>query len=354
MSKQTASIFFMVPPSTKYVGLYQELLGGIRNYEQLGNRLIRQAEQAHAFRLFDKLKESALILSNIPHKDYQAVGNYFLGVAENRKGEGDRDEAGRLFELSLSSAPDAYKVKAILSLGALSLRKRDFDSALYFYQETIRAGKLSAAGIQAVKTISVMKAMGGEHKQAVKDLENILPVIKYAPSHIYFDVLNSYAVELAEVGRKEEARNVHRAVVASPFASAYPEWRETAEDLKEANHSFVAVNIPEAISTSEVTNASPSIPCNVLIMPMAGPASEQSSGVLKPARVLDLQKWKKKMSKRKIYNSKARTEVVTEKDMIFRIMELFTKNDTTNEQRRKMLEETEKIAAKPEGPEKKQ
>ena len=236
----------MLPPSTKYEGFYQELLKGIGSYKELGNRLIRQAEQAHALRQFHKVKEIALILSNIPIKLYQEIAHYFLAVAANSRGNGDQNEARRLFELTIKTAPDAYKIKAILSLGALSFHKRDFDAALYFYQETVRAGKLSAASLHAIKAISVLRAMQGNHKQAVNLLENFLPVIRYAPAHIHFDFLNSYAVELAEVGRKDEARNISRIVVLSPFIHAYPEWQETARDLKEPNRSFVAFRFVES------------------------------------------------------------------------------------------------------------
>jgi hypothetical protein len=88
------------------------------------------------------------------------------------------------------------------STSAVQFHNRDFDSALYFYQETTKAGKLSAASLHAVKATSVIRAREGNHKRALKDLENILPVIKYSPSHIYFDLLNSYAVELGEGAAK--------------------------------------------------------------------------------------------------------------------------------------------------------
>lgn len=40
---------------------------------------------------------------------------------------------------------------------------------------------------------------------------------------------------------KEEARNISHVVLASPFAFAYPEWQETANEFKVANRSFVAL-----------------------------------------------------------------------------------------------------------------
>ncbi|MFP5263830.1 MAG: hypothetical protein ACLGJB_18270 [Blastocatellia bacterium] len=276
MNEQTATDLLMVSPLTRYGGFYQELLKGFAGCEALGNQLARRAELAHAFRQFQKVRELALILSNIPLKGYKAISNYFLAVAANNKGAGDQDEAGMLFELAIDTAPDAYKVKSILSLGALSFHKRDFDSALYFYQETIKGGLLSGPGMQAIKGISTIKAIEGDHRHALNDLETVLPIIKHAPSHTYFDLLNSYAVELGEVGRKDEARNIISHVVASPFAFAYPEWQETARELKEPARSFISVphaeRKPLEIEVRETTRArredEASLPARVIPFPV--------------------------------------------------------------------------------------
>jgi len=321
--------------------LYQTLLQGKENYWQLGDRLIRLAEQAHAFRQFDKVKETALILAGIPIVGYQEVGNYFLAVATNRRGKGNRDEARRLFELAVDRAPDAYKAKASTSLGALSYHGRDFNAAFYHYQEAIKIGKLSANSLLAIKAISVLKALQGDHAQALKDLENILPVLRYAPAHIHFDILNSYAVELAEVGRKSEARDIARTVLASPFAFAYPEWRETAEELKVTNRSSVAMSL------------APSSPPNVLFMPIVEPDQRPHSAAWVPAQVVDFNKWKAKMRQSETDHRKNSHTVITEKDMLVRLMEIFTNDETTDEQRHKIWEAAEKILTEPQptGPE---
>jgi tetratricopeptide (TPR) repeat protein len=340
MSKQTIASFFIRSPSlAKSAELYQVLLRGIDNYWQLGHRLTQLAEQAHAFRQFDKLKELAFMLSNIPIKDYQAVGNYFLAVATNRKGAGNQEEAQRRFELAVDTAPDAYKAKASSSLGAMSARRSDFDAAYYHYREAVKIGKLSATGLHAIKAISVLKALEGDHPRALKDLENILPVLKYTPPHIHFDILNSLAVELAEAGRKPEARDIARTVMASPFAFAYPEWRETAETLKVAKRSSVVMNL------------SPAPPPNVLIMPIAEPDRRPSVAAWSPAPVVDLQKWKAKMRQGKNSPRKQNRDVITEKDMLVRLMEIFTHDETTEDQRRKIWEAAETIAAAAQQPE---
>src|SRR5436853_1704573 len=144
MSKQTPSSFFMFSPSTsEQAEFYQDLLKGVLSYPQLGDQLIGLAEQAHSLRQFDRVKEYGQMLANIPLNPYRAIGYYFLGVAANSKGNGDQDKAKRLFEFVVSTAPDTYKVKSILSLGALAFHKRDFDSALRYFRETTKARSLS-------------------------------------------------------------------------------------------------------------------------------------------------------------------------------------------------------------------
>jgi tetratricopeptide (TPR) repeat protein len=333
MSRDTAASFFISSPSLgSSPELYQVLLRRIENYHEIGRRLIRLAEQAHAFRQFDRVREYGQVLSHIPIKDYQAIGTYFSAVATNCNGKGNQSEAWALFEIAVNTAPDTYKVKAILSLGALSFNRGDFDASLYFYHEGLKTGRLSAAGLHAIRAISVFKAIEGNHAQAVKDLTSILPVIKYAPAHIYFDILNSYAVELGEVGRAAEARQVARAVLASPFTFAYPEWQQTAEELKAANRSSVVIG------------ALPYPSPNVLFLPVEH-AHRQSSAEWTPAPVLDFQKWKAKMLKgKKVQTKKSR---VTERDMLIRLMEIFTSTETTDGQKRQIWEAAEKIVSEP-------
>ncbi|HVG17515.1 MAG TPA: hypothetical protein VNI02_00570 [Blastocatellia bacterium] len=242
MSDKTATSFFMLSPLvSKYAGLYQELLKGFGGYRHLGNRLIRLGEQAHAFRQFDRVREIGQLLSNIPIKDYQAIGHYFEAVAANSMGNGDQEKARKLFEIVANTAPDEYKGKAIMSLAAIAAHKRDYVSELYFFQESLKAGEDLYTILKAHKGIAVIQAREGYHKQSLKYLETFLPLIRYAEPHVYFDYLNSYAVELGEANRKNEARNVIKHVVASPFDFAYPEWQETARDLKEPSRTFISV-----------------------------------------------------------------------------------------------------------------
>jgi hypothetical protein len=340
MSKQTAANFFMQSPSeAKSVELYQALLRGIGSHQQLGDLLIRLAEQAHAFRQFDQLEELALMLSQISIKDYRAVGNYFLAVATKSKRSADQDEARRLLELTVDTAPDTYKGKATLLLGALSFNRREMDSALYYLQETIKTGKLSAAGIQAIRGVAILKAIEGDHAQAVRDLENLLPVMKYAPAHIYFDLLNSYAVELGEVGRVQEAHNVSRMVLASPFTFAYPEWRETNDEI----------NLRGYKSRSTVSPVYRHTPNNLLHLPeRTASAPCPPTPFWQPGSVTKLKDWKKKMVEEPNGNdSEQLPEDMSAEDMAMTLLELITENRAEEDQMRKILEYALKVFSEP-------
>ena len=89
--------------------------------------------------------------------------------------------------------------------------------------------------------------MEGNHQHAVKDLESTLPLIQHAPAHIHFDILNSYAVELGEAGRIQEAKNVSRITIASPFAPYYSEWQSTFSEIRSKRRSCsnVSISLPQ-------------------------------------------------------------------------------------------------------------
>ena len=247
MSTTTKNSLFMFSPLSKYAGFYQELLSGTVNYTQLANRLIQLAERAQSIRQFDMVREIGLILSNIPVKTYQAIGCYFLAIAANDLGNGDQEEARRLFQLVVDSAPDSYKAKAILWLGTLAIRRNDFYSASHYFQEAIRTDEISETGLQAIRGMSILKSIEGFHKSAIADVEEILPLVRFAPLKVRLDCLNSYAVELAEVGRLQEAESISSLVIASPLARYYPEWQETLSDVrsKRKRRSMVTISRPQ-------------------------------------------------------------------------------------------------------------
>jgi hypothetical protein len=337
MSKDTDKSLFILSPLAKYTEFYQQLLRGVISYQQLGNRLIRLAEQANAFRQLDQVKELAGLVIGLPIKDYQHVGQYYLALSIHRNGKGDIETAQRILEGIVGEIHSSYKAKAILLLAAVSARKGDYDSELYYFTESLKAKGSIDTIITAQRGIAVSKARGGCNDQALKDIESFIPFLRYSNPNTYYDCLNSYAVELGESGRKDEARNVSRIVLASPFIQAYPEWQETARDLREPARSSVFIDSP------------PAAPQNVVFMP-AVEQLQSSAESDSPARVLNMQEWMKQMGKGKKGNEENSSEELSPKHMIYKIISFYVNKDTTDAQRYELWEAAQKIMYKSNSP----
>ena len=253
-------------------------------------------------------------------------------MAINSAGKGDQQRAKELFELVADSVPGQFKARAILSLAAVMANTCDFDSEGYYLIESIKASESINSILRVQRGIALYKAREGYHKQALRDLESMLPVMRLAPPFLYFDYLNSLAVELGEAGCKDEACNVIGHVLASPYAHAYPEWRETAHDLMPANRSFI------------VPNPSPAQMGKLLTMPIAEPAERVKQD--KPAGIINLQQWKTKMGKDKDKEEGKYSPNMAEDKMLREIINLFTADDMDREVKFQMLESIAVIVAK--------
>ena len=271
MSKQTDKNLLIV---SSLPGLYQALLSGITDYNELGNRIVEAARLAQAFRRVDKVVELGQLLVNNPIKEYQLIGQYYLAWSKYRGQENQLPILERVIEQS-----NTYKAKALNFRGALSLYQGRLDEAMFFYLESLRSRTTVSEYITSVQEIAVIKSIEGFKKSALKDLETLLPPLKYAEPVVVLYVLNSYAVELGEAGRKYEARNVINHVLTSPLASVYPQCHATAQELREPNRAFIST--PESLPKIERKH--------VEIETKPAPTSEKDR---KPANVLPFQKLK--------------------------------------------------------------
>jgi hypothetical protein len=67
-------------------------------------------------------------------------------------------------------------------------------------------------------------------------LENVSPLVQVVARSnpfYFYTYHNELAFELAESGRLDEAQAACEVALASPYATAYPEWRETGEEIAE-------------------------------------------------------------------------------------------------------------------------
>ena len=320
--------------------LYQLLLRGIISYEQLGNHIVKQIKTAHAFRQIETVRELSTVLINNPINEYQLIGHYYLVWCACREKNYEIERLESIIDQSHS-----IKAQALMTRAAFEGYKGNPDLEAYFYVEALKANPTRSLQIHLRAALSVVKAKEGFHKESLKDIEDILPVLKYAEPHVYYDCLNSYAVELAEAGRRQEARNVIRHVLASPLAFAYPEWRETGDELD------LGRNRPPQ---SVVPFAQEIKPQNLVRMPVAEPeqsiftAEATFSRTEQPARILDYTKWKNKMGKESNGDDDKLPEDLDEKDMVVKIMNLTAQEGVSDKKLRKILDFIESVLAEPE------
>jgi tetratricopeptide (TPR) repeat protein len=274
MSVKVASNCFIESSITRFGELYQHVLKNVLSFQELGDRLIQEADVARSFRHIDKLEEMGRLLSNIPIREYQLIGQYYVGLAECLKGESPRELLEEVIEHS-----DTYRAKALISLAVIESCRGDYTSELHWFTEALRFSHSPSTRTEALRGIAVVKAKEGFNKQALQDLEQMLPLARLGDVRTYHDYLNSLAVELGESGRVEEAQNVCRITLASPYAFAYPEWRETEQDL--------ALRGYKSRSSVPVIQK---IPGNLFYLP----EREASDTPVQQgrARVLSLEKWK--------------------------------------------------------------
>ena len=224
-------------------------------------------------------------------------------------------------------------------MGSRQARKGDLSSSITYYTEALKHSQIPYTIIQAERTIAAIKGDEGDHHKAVKHLERIAPLVRYSPPIERYQYLNSLAVELVEVGRIEEASNISRIVLASPFVFAYPEWRETWQDLALRGYkSRSSVSVIQSFLAPKKAK-------NVLRLPERERSeSTRRSPFFQPSEVTSLEDWKNKMVKEPNGNNNDAedSEQTTEQDLVLQIMELVAKKKFSKKQLLEIRNQLEK------------
>lgn len=335
-----------------YQQLAQLLIKGFHTKEaiiEFGQKLTALAQHAYTLRQMDNVEQASRILMNMPLAGYQNIGFYYYALVIKRRGQTTQAEA--LLEHVADVAPIRYRGQALLSLGTFAVVSGSLESAVRFYTEALRVASRKDLLImaQTLKMVAVVKGIDGDHRGAVADLESLLPAVRavsvYRPQFLY-DYSNSLAVELSEVGRLEEAQNFSRIALASPYATAYPEWRETWDEVElrgyRASRSVVAVT-QKAISNDNLARLPVREASGSLVS-----SSLDSERVKRPARVLSYMDWKNNMVKQPNDSPQYQkpSKELSSREMLLRIMELTASKDVTDEELKEILDALEKIRSK--------
>jgi tetratricopeptide (TPR) repeat protein len=336
---------------------------------EVGDKLLALAEHAYVMRQVEQLEELSQALFDLPLPDrYTSAARYFHGLGLIRKGK--LEAAKEVLAAAAADPAHRYTARAILSLGATFFAHGDFDSALRLYSQASRVAAQGSAdplmALDAQKNIAVLKSGLGDHRGALADLERISSFAKAVRSirpQTYFDYQNSLAVELGALGRLEEGARASSLALSSPFAVAYPEYRETFDEIaskqrqQNASRSAVAVRervggiaaIEDCVGDVEETT-------NLLRMPSAQyPSAGLVAGYPQstPARVLNFQHWKTTTigSSRPLpleVTAEQRGRMTTGEKLI-RLMDLISQDETDDATIDRILEAVEQIVLKRRG-----
>lgn len=326
MSIKVASNRFIV--SSLRAGFYQQLFRDISGFQELGCRLVLEAETAHAFRQGSRVEEIIPFLCNLPIREHQLIGQYYKGLRIQRTGQ----NANYIFE-RVAEQSSTYKAKALMSLAASEAYQGNYNEEHRFFTEALKTTNNLSLIVEASRCMAVVRAKERDHKQAIKEFEKIFPLIKHAAPNFYYQYLNSFAVELAEVGRLEEASNICDVILASPYAFAYPEWRETAEEIRLKLYRSRSV-----VSFTQVA------PYNVVPLPERSIKVTESTE--QPGKLLSYTDWTKKMVKEPNGNDELDFSKMSDKDKLFKIIELSSTEDITDDQLDQILDAVIRITSK--------
>lgn len=206
----------------------------------LGDKLLMLAEQAYSHRQLPTVENISRALIALPLPPaYRTAGWYFRAMELIRRG--DLDTAQAILEQVVDEPSHRYTARAIQSLGVTFHARGELESALKLYVEAAERatnkGRFDLlTAVYAQKNIVVLKSSHGDHSGALYDLKRMLPLARRVGAihpQVYYDYLNSIAVECSSLGRLTEARCASEVAIATPFATAYPEWRETFIEIRD-------------------------------------------------------------------------------------------------------------------------
>jgi tetratricopeptide (TPR) repeat protein len=331
-----------LPKEISHSTFYQQIISGLirgvyrkQTFSELGNSLVTLADHAYGLRQIDVVQKAGDFLLNLPlGAEYESIGRYYQALCIYQRGASA--DARVLLEQMAGTLPIRFREKARLAISVICYESGDLQSFSMLNLEASRVAVSSdwrdpQAFVTAQRNLAVLKSVNGDHRGSLADFERLFPLARalgWWRPYFYYDYVNSLAVELMEVGRLEEARNAAKIALASPFAGAFPQWRETSDDIelrgRRACRSVVAFHratadaafnreTPEAndllrvpvpdLSDSLAARPSPTSPPtpegnNLLRLPVPDRSESlaaKPSSASRPARVISLQAWRKRM-----------------------------------------------------------
>lgn len=229
-------------------------------FETLGRQLVAIARHAYFSRQMETVEQASQWMLALPlSSELKLVAQYYQAICAWKQGKAGA--VNQIFSFALDKASPGYQGQGLLTVGATYFGQGKFEMALPYYLNAAQASREHDLLVFAAsqKMIAVVRSIYGDHHQALAELERLFPTVRVIATHypsVYYEFLNSYAVELGEVGRIIEAQQVCNVVLRSPFVESNPQFAQTRDELAAkrtaATPSVVAVAaLPEVIPSPQ-------------------------------------------------------------------------------------------------------
>ena len=222
----------------------------------LAHSLVRLCEIAYGQRDLESLEDASEVLCNLPLESAQQFGQYYQALIATRCGQ-FRQAEFKLEPLT-SSASEAIRSRALQTLAIISAAENRTEKARELHAATIKTGYDSFALTGALMNLSALESTRGNHRQALDGLVTAWPIVRAASRahpYLFFAYHNEVAYELLQLGQVEQAAKYSQVATSSPIIDAYPEWRETKEQIIERQSApiTIAVLVSAPFSADEET-----------------------------------------------------------------------------------------------------
>jgi tetratricopeptide (TPR) repeat protein len=206
-------------------------------------QLIELAERYYCLKDVKGQRELGLLLQGFP-PPFDLVGSFYEGVSLCQTSL--FDEAKKRLERVYEHGPATYRAKALLSLSAVEQRRGNLDESMRFRLQAT-SFNIPSIRLEAQHGMAVLLGIQGEHQDALKRLEQFLPLARMInrDTPLYYDYLNSFAVELNDSGRTEEARNVINLVLSSRYVRHFSNWLDTGKEIYRNSYRSSMVSMPK-------------------------------------------------------------------------------------------------------------
>ena len=164
---------------------------------------------------------------------YFEAGVFYSALALNRT-SGGRAQAEDLLRGLTECSNVAIQSRSWLALGSNLLNDGDSSKAIITYQKANQNSDSPLTIFFTAMMSIAVKSREGDHHNALDALNSIKTLADYIGRfyHPYwFHYLNGVAVELNNLNRHDEAKQVLAPVLKSPYADAYGEWEETDREI---------------------------------------------------------------------------------------------------------------------------